>query len=162
MNLPQYGKYHKPRNISIKPEDIILNKQYAFSLNPNEQIGISCQKYVYFKRYVNTYHDWVNQQEKFIKTIKGAEIDVVIEVSQLGRLHFHGYIKIINPFLFYIKEIPLLKHHGTFVIKEIKEPEVWKEYLKKQSKIFKKVHHQYADSKYRITSQEEIIAERSL
>lgn len=153
MNLTNYDKF-KRKHTSIKPEDLILNKEYAFSYNPKEQLGITCIKYTHHKRFINTYHDWVNNMHKLFKKLQGCNICVVLEVSQLGRLHFHGYIRVKNKFLFYVKDIPYLMSLGTIAIVPINEPDEWKKYLCKQEHVFKKTHdHLEADSTYKYSNE---------
>lgn len=112
---------NKARNVVPKPEDITLDEWYAFTINPEYQ-GDS---------YLT---DRVKSVVTRIKTLLMNECikyTGMIELSSTGRVHLHGYIKIIN-YDFYTRYIPELIKTATVVIKEIDDNIKWNEYIKKQ------------------------------
>lgn len=54
-----------------------------------------------------------------------------------GRIHFHGFIRIIDPLEFELFVLPVWKEISTYTIKEIKDKEWWT-YCTKQYKLWSK------------------------
>lgn len=115
----------KPRNQSMKYEDVTPNSTFAFTFAPSDlnQFTDSPDRYKSFMMWVRTY---------FLKELKGAYIKVMPELSSLGRLHLHGFITILNPMDFYLYTIPELIQSGTIVIKAITDQSEWEKYCQKQ------------------------------
>lgn len=102
----------------------------------------------------NPIADWVNYNHKMFDKCKGCIIRCVPELSQLGRLHWHGTLRIINVTQFYMMDIQRLKLHGSFEIDVISDPMVWHRYCYKQEGIMAKycytnnVNYEYNSRKY--------------
>ncbi len=144
--------YTKPKHECIKPEDLVINTSYAFTLNMRDQLPMNTVQYHYFNKFIGTYHTYINGVYKSLNELKGSVLDTRLEVSQLGRIHLHGTIRVHSKFNFYVRDVRLLTNIGTLSIKELKEPEVWTEYCQKQAHIFLPVHTEYADSVYLYTN----------
>jgi len=54
-----------------------------------------------------------------------------VEISKLGRLHFHGTIKISTLWKFYYYDVPKLMKDGAFEIDTISKYEEWMAYVDK-------------------------------
>lgn len=107
------------------PEDIDIELPYTFTFNPCDG-----RQYYYDADRVETFMEY--WRTLFDSMFDDIEIDVHLEVSKLGRLHFHGIIKFKNLLNFYLKDIIKLKNEGTLEIDTIEDGEVWEEYCTKQ------------------------------
>jgi len=94
-------------NQCIKPEDNLRGGTYTFTFNPEDQPDITiCES---FKEWWSVIHSVMNQ-------LKGAKVRMWLELSQKGRWHFHGLIKIYNPLKFYLYDIHKLNEEGHYEI----------------------------------------------
>lgn len=122
--------FYKPKNSNINIEDIEYNHWYAITINP--------QKQYYNKGYLR-YSDVMQEITKLLNQYIGEiEYFMYMEVSKLGRLHFHGYIKYKKDLdLVYMTLIPDLVDKYSFEIDYINDPDIWAEYISKQTECFK-------------------------
>lgn len=117
-------KENKPANIMLKPEEVVIGSEYAFTLNPVAQPGIGK---------VNSFMDWYQMFEHvFRDCCVASEYRIYIEISPMGRFHFHGKIKITNIMNFYIYDVKTLTNASTCVIKVMENPDEWEDYYLKQ------------------------------
>lgn len=117
-------KENKPANIMLKPEEVVLGTEYAFTLNPVAQPQIGK---------LNSFKEWYDLFEHvFRDCCIASEYRLYIEISPMGRFHFHGKIKIINIMNFYIYDVKTLTNDSTCVIKVMEDPDEWETYYLKQ------------------------------
>lgn len=115
----------------VSPEEIERDCDYAISYNPDD----SHQHWHKDSR--------VTLCEEFMRNLlwtinKWALVDVQMEVSKQGRLHFHGTIKVQDVRGFFVFAIRRLQDNGTYCIKTIDDQKAWQEYCTKQSNLFGK------------------------
>lgn len=115
-NAYQNQKYSLP-----SMEDAILNYAYAFSYNPQFQPS----------DYQGDFEKWYNSIIKILCKMKGCEISFSVELSKLGRLHFHGTLIMTTLWKFYYYDVKLLMNEGTFEIDTIKSIDEWQAYVDK-------------------------------
>lgn len=118
---------------NLKFEDIQTNTIYSITLNPDNA-------FQYFGEQ-NRLITWYNKIKQWLNiTIKNtAYMEMMPEVSPHGRLHLHGYIKIIDKISFYVDIIHILEQHFQLEIDEIdiNTGKNWDEYIIKQSDLHK-------------------------
>jgi len=120
-------KLFKPKNAVIKPECAIKYGKYAFSFNPQDQPDI--QRFYSVK--LTAFESWFESYYDLFRSMKYCIIQCVPEISAGSRIHWHGYIKILDQFNFYLYEVKRLEHHGTIEI-DTYNPMEWDLYIKKQ------------------------------
>lgn len=130
--INEFGKY-KPKNSSIKFEDLKLKKVYALTFNPKDGGDTNSQRVLRQDAYV------IREIKGTLATLshclKSAKICTKIEASPTGRIHCHGYVTI-HDYIDWISEIKMLTSLGTVVIKELTPDKEWEEYMSKQDHIF--------------------------
>ena len=72
-----------------------------------------------------------------------GEVSLYPEISKTGRLHYHGTIKLVDSFEFYIHIIPLIKEVANMDIDTIADPEIWEQYYTKDRLIMLEGMRQY-------------------
>lgn len=123
----QYQTTDNQLHKAIKPEQCVVGQRYAFSFNPLDQ-----PKFVQFHKVtLTTYTDWQNGVRKHL-SFKHAKVNVFMEISSKGRLHYHGFIIIQNIVKFYLHDLPRLRMEGSYEIDTISDLPIWHEYLVKQ------------------------------
>lgn len=121
---------YKPKNQSIKFEDLILHKNYAISFNPESQPGIEAKNIM----------PWLHHLFKGMNGyVEGCYMILHPEYSQLGRLHFHGIVTI-NDYVLWAQTLRKLILLGTVHITEIKTIPEWSIYCEKQKSIFEPLY----------------------
>lgn len=112
--------------VGIDYEEYHENEIYALTINPSDT----------YQKFGRTDRLQLFQREidKMLSNIKHIEYDLRIEVSKLGRLHCHGYMRIRKNMKqkFYIDSITELKEIGCFTIKHIDNYVTWHSYIHKQ------------------------------
>jgi len=113
----------------LSPEEMVTNRKYTFTFNPSND-----------GQYFNAENriDLVKKQMETLLVRLSAEITVRMEVSKMGRLHWHGTIKFPydkNIADFFILQIHMLQSKGTYEIDNIAKPSDWQEYCNKQTLI---------------------------
>jgi len=115
------------RYVCLPPEKMEVGVQYAFSWNLVEQpVEIKNGKStLYLKEYYNMVIRRLN-------LFRYCEIIMYPEVSEHGRYHFHGVITLSDVILFFLLDMPLLKHNSSYKISTISDMEgVWRPYMYK-------------------------------
>lgn len=138
--INEFDKY-KPKNTSIKFEDIQIGKMYAFTFNPKD--GGNTPSKLLFRQDSCTLKQIKGHFATLSQCLKSAEIELATEASpSSARIHFHGTI-IIRSFTDWLTELPMLIQFGTVCIKEIivSDNENWFNYCYKQSHIWKPIFH---------------------
>lgn len=128
---------YKAQYTAPKAEDIVLNKNYAFTINPEHQcdtLSISVTEInLYIQNRISAHYRYVKKQ---LFNLKGSAYKLYLEISPLGRIHWHGYIQIGSIKTWLERDILILKQIGSFCIKEITDEKVWLEYCTKQQKLW--------------------------
>lgn len=136
----KYGKKFKQMNDVLKIEDIKVDVKYTFNFNPNDDF-----QYWHATDRIDKLHKMAQYWLDDIDAI----IEMQMEVSPLGRLHFHGTIKwglVANAPLsapasqsgpsallsFYLFTLPKLVTKGTLKIGNITDEAIWDTYCHKQ------------------------------
>jgi len=122
----------KHPHVTLDPEDINPTCFYAFSINP-EQNYDDMKNSNYLKRDECTTEYLIKW---FTHGLTNFDYILFPEVKN-GRIHFHGYIKIINPLDFELFVLPIWKSISTYCIKKIDDEKVWFDYCTKQRKLWK-------------------------
>lgn len=112
-----------------KYEDCVDGRIYAFTFSPDDSGQYWHEekadlRMIRFLDYYNTF---------FCKHLDDvSRYFLRIEISPQGRLHFHGYLQILNKLRFYLVVIRNLKGEGIFEIDTIESIKKWNEYITKQ------------------------------
>ena len=123
--LPEDGNYY-----GISPEEVKVGIDYAITINPSDD-------YQYFKS-EDRLKEFTEFWQIYIQTLQ-CQIKLNLEVSKLGRLHWHGHIKFHtqkNINMFYINNVHALSLRSMHLIKPITEPEEWNTYISKSKHMF--------------------------
>lgn len=127
FKTPGAQTYDKPKHDIPKLEELETDVQYALTINPIDQP----------RRLPNInemlIEDWMFEQQTFLNSLVHIKYHLQLEIS--SRFHFHGWIEITDPILFYIYDLPKIKEVATIVIKKCGKDNVWHEYVNKQRKI---------------------------
>lgn len=95
---------------------------YAFSFNPESQPCSWASDKV---------NKWFTEMIKVFGHLKASTVEMSVELSKLGRLHFHGTIQITSLWKFYYYDVPFLCKEGSFEIDTIKSLDEWQTYVDK-------------------------------
>ncbi|AXH77558.1 MAG: putative replicase-associated protein [Cressdnaviricota sp.] len=128
MDSQKQTPFKKPRNDIPSYEDMLIGVRYAITINP-------CDKMQKFRDPLRL-TSFLNEISKLLyHNNKIYRYTLYPELSPKGRLHYHGYITILDIDTFYLYSIPNLLKMSTIVIKPIKEEskEMWQNYCIKQS-----------------------------
>lgn len=115
--------YEKPRNCTIKLEDIKENTLYSLSLNPSEQ---------HYKKATDRMLYVIGDVLKLFHRDRSCVGHVYVEVSPHGRIHFHGVLGILDRLDFYVNMVPKIEDAYTIEMDTIKDEAIWKDYCQKQ------------------------------
>lgn len=127
----KYGTRVAFRSSSLKLEDVDCSLWYAITINPSDahQYWASSDRQ---KMYVN----WA--QQTFYRLLLNTDYEMYLEISPLGRLHWHGKIRFCNTerlIKFYMHDIHKLNNLSTFELDSISDEKIWDTYCRKQFKI---------------------------
>lgn len=103
-------------------EHMKTDTNYAFSYNPESQPASYAS---------DRLQKWWIEQAKLFGHFKGSTVNMNVEISKLGRLHFHGTIKISTLWKFYYYDVPLMMKEGAFEIDTINKYDEWMAYVEK-------------------------------
>lgn len=133
-----YNDKFKPKHTGIKFEELQPGVRYALTINPaNLQMGNSRKILPVVHRSINT-----------LRSLAGkSEMQLHIESSPLGKLHYHGYIRFSEDYVDTLCVIKDLMEYGTLCIKHLFEQEdeignKWEEYLIKQRHIWEPIFNE--------------------
>lgn len=121
--------FKKPKHSLISPEDLETVGWYTFTINPEKQF----QYEIPSKRWNNCFQEIQAIISIFIAE---AEIEGFLELSKLGRIHMHGYIRFKKIADFYLK-LPQILDRVTIEIDYITDIETWQKYITKGKDLFK-------------------------
>lgn len=122
-NLSNFNLPHK----CIKPDLAKIDTLYTFSYNPKYQP----HQDMFGRMDINNLEQWEKDICKKLKSLKYCKFNLTLDISSGGRLHYHGYIKILNLVSFYFHDIHILQYEGTYEIDIITDPACWYNYVKK-------------------------------
>lgn len=122
-------KEKRPHSM-IAPELVDIRKIYTFSLNPGTQPTGKQLKQL-------QQDQWHNGYFRQLQSLKASKVQVVWELSRLGRWHLHGLIQITDRAKFFVWDIRTLMSMGTFEIDEIDNEDAWTSYVYKQEEFIK-------------------------
>lgn len=117
------GRWKQP-HVSPKVETLDVNIRYAISYSPQP---LHCEN---DKMLLGT----IKQMYNIIRKLNYCKLEVVIESSPTGRLHYHGWIQITQIAPFILFDIPIMVKEGTYEIDTCNDK--WKEYVYKQKDIW--------------------------
>lgn len=123
-----------PKHSLVSPEEVNPTLMYTFTISPREQYTHS--KDLTLKKHLKNILKIINK----LGTHKDYQFKLYPELSSTGRLHYHGTIKITNPFNFYLN-LQKVIDDCTMEIDSIQDMETWAKYITKQE-------HLWADIKY--------------
>lgn len=95
---------------------------YAFSYNPESQPVSYASDRI---------QKWWLEMAKLFGSLKGSTVELSVEISKLGRLHFHGTILLSSLWKFYYYDVPVLMKDGAFEIDTIGKHDEWMAYVHK-------------------------------
>lgn len=127
MNRKNPGQM-KYKYSCVKPEDVKEGQWYSFSYNPQTQPLFER----FYKVKLNTLEQWSQEHVKLFTTLRHCKVSVALEISQKGRFHYHGYIKILSNPEFYLTDLARLRDNGTYEIDFINDELKWIQYVLKQ------------------------------
>lgn len=114
----------------ISPEEIVCDTKYSFTINPNDK-----RQYFDCIDRVIKLREFLEQQ---ILEIPNVHINVYMECSRNGRLHFHGTI-MFTTFdsikHYYINKMHDWSNWCNMEIAPLTDPDKWQEYCVKSKKI---------------------------
>lgn len=127
-------------NNEVAPEEAQPGTDYAITFNPdggNPAFDDSVNKLYKGNVSMNMVGYLSAVKTKVFDKLRYAEVRVCLEISRLGRMHFHGWIRILNVPMFYLLDLQHLMGYGTFSICNIKDTKIsdkysdWTEYVQK-------------------------------
>jgi hypothetical protein len=127
------------KNSSLKIEDIKIDVFYAISISPDDnhqEWGIKKDNQSYKQR-LDLFK--TNQSLLINRILQPCRYKLFLEISPLGRLHWHGKIKFVDMDCvkrFYLTQIHQLTSVATFELDEIEDDDKWQAYITKQNKIW--------------------------
>lgn len=118
---------------SITPEEMVACTWYTITLNPKNQFFDETAT-----RHTPRLAECIDYLYECLAYLKNVRIELYPEISSLGRVHYHGILKVYDIFEFYLKDIPMLKDICSFEIDKIDSMETWIKYCTKQKSIMEK------------------------
>lgn len=125
----QNGKFHGSHTM-IDVEKVCYGQNYTFNYNPEDSRQYWNQDDRVMKFY--KYH------KQFVFGNLNCYFLLRMEISKLGRLHYHGIIRWDNKEILYkflVENVHQLTLNGTFEIDTIADPKEWDRYMSKQTMI---------------------------
>lgn len=128
-----HGNGKQQYDVRISPEDAKLGVPYCFNLNPKVQCSDYDDGYL-----LSSVRNWYDTIAKQLSTISHCDLELCLEISRTGRLHFHGTLTIRNYIgKFYSRDIPKFQGIGSFKLCEWKDCDNssyrdWQSYCDKQ------------------------------
>lgn len=126
MGKTQAAKKNNGLHKCLSPECIEVGKKYTFSFNPIDQ-----PERLNYKTKLGVLTEFGNKLSSLLGGLRYADVDIQLEISSSGRLHFHGYIVITALIDFYFFDIPELQRNGSYEIDYINDTSVWDKYVNK-------------------------------
>lgn len=123
---------------------------YAFTVNPAMQYDLFKDRASRPELEVAHFKNCIGRHIKHACTYK-----LVPEISNYGRWHWHGVIKIKDAFEFYSSCLPLLRNKSSFTICPIQDKDGWTSYMYKNQEIME-AGCLYNDVPYEITSETKV------
>lgn len=125
----------KNGNQLMKFEEMQEEVMYAVTINPDDDY--QCWNEHFTELRLTAFIDKTkNVLHKLTKD--SCHLELYIETSPVGRLHYHGYITLYNKIDFYINCIHELLKHFHIEIDTLTEDNKWETYITKQQLLFNK------------------------
>lgn len=134
------------KKLDFTNKKMLSAETYSFTVNPND-----------------ANQNWTNRLNRFTTVIKktirnldfilSAEYELYPEISKTGRIHYHGYITILDPMEFLLYDIRQLDKWSKYEIDTLTDNDVWPRYIKKD----KETVQRYCKSKqlpYKLTNKQ--------
>lgn len=129
------NKIHASRWSLPAMEHAKVNLLYAFSFNPESQPCSWAS---------DKMNKWFTDMIKVLGHLKACTVEMSIEISKLGRLHFHGTLQISSLWKFYYYDVPFLCKEGSFEIDTIKSIDEWQAYVDKNKDEMSKMMREFS------------------
>lgn len=119
---------YKKHNL-LKFEHMLLNTVYCITLNPEDDGQCFGN--------IQRINDFMEKHKKALNVIikDTCHLELMLEISPSGRLHFHGYITLFDKISFYSDIIHNLMKKYMIEIDIINDPCVWNNYIVKQCEL---------------------------
>lgn len=113
----------------LKFENMQTNTLYAITINPNDDY--QCWNNI------DRIKDFISKTKSTILNINKdtAYLELYLELSPTGRLHYHGYLKLHEKINFYTNMIHKLQHIAHVDIDTLDDSGKWEEYVLKQREL---------------------------
>lgn len=118
---------YNARHQMPKPDMVNMDDLYSFSYNPEVQPEQDSLGRVHY----NVYSRFEKRIEKTLRKLLYCDFKLFMDISQNGRLHYHGYIRIRDRINFYFHDIPIMKRNSSFEIDTIGDVVLWDQYCQK-------------------------------
>lgn len=128
--VPKFKREYDSKYTVPKPEHLIPNTLYTLSINPEDKEQYFNEK----DRVVRFKEQWYGRL--LINLAPYANYDLYLEISEAGRLHFHGTITVTDVLGFYANAIPFMRANMTYEIDTIKDANWLTVYCVKQAHLF--------------------------
>lgn len=115
---------------NFKNKEMLSAQTYSFTLNPSD-------KHQYWNEKLRRFEKVVTNIKKLLGFILYAEYELYPEISIKGRVHFHGYLSVLDPVNFLLYDVKKLETCSIYEIDTIANPEVWRSYIQKDKKKMK-------------------------
>lgn len=129
--------FANPKHSLIAPEEVNPSATYTFTISPREQYTNGSTNTI-LKQHLQNILSIINK----LGTHKDYYFKLYPELSKTGRLHYHGIIRISNPFNFFLN-LQKVIDDCTMEIDTIEDPDVWTQYTQKQAHLWKDVSYPY-------------------
>lgn len=114
----------------VKFEQLDTNIDYAVTINPPD-IREDCPLLVHLP--MESLEKGIDLSTNLIrKSFKSAKLKLYPELSPNGRLHYHGTLRVTDPFKFVFIDCYYFKNLFNLEIDTISDSKVWEEYCTKQ------------------------------
>lgn len=104
---------------------------YTFTVNPSD-------RYQYFNK-IDRFRKAYRSARSYLANICYAEYDLYPEISKTGRIHWHGYITMLNAASFQLYDVPMMSKYSIYEIDFLTDPLVWHDYIEKDKTQMKKL-----------------------
>lgn len=134
----KWSEGFKPKHTIPPPEKLTPDTWLAFTLNPCDAFQFSSLRKERYFKHVEMFIPWVKD------VCDRCEFWLYPELSGLGRIHYHGYLRIPKKDLlyFYLYTVVKLTDLCTVVIKDLTDEVIselyasWEDYASKQQHLF--------------------------
>lgn len=105
------------------PEEFITNYPYAISLSPSDEYALT-------EFDETSIENWISTMKAVFVRVKST-MQLKLEYSSSGRLHFHGFIQAKSVNTLYLHDLPLLHKYFSYEVDTIGDLQTWGIYCNK-------------------------------